>query len=143
MFCCPVVDHRLSGCSPKGNCQPASPRLFGPTQSCCCCCCCAFHCTGIYDPAFIAANQESRADNVIKGSRQQQVDTVRQQIRQFKADNGVDKVIVLWTANTERYSQVGPHWSCSPTPEWSAGPLVRCGTSTVRAACAIAAALVT
>jgi hypothetical protein len=61
---------------------------------------------GIYDPAFIAANQEERADNVIKGSRQQQVEVVRQQIRQFKQDNAVDKVIILWTANTERYAQV-------------------------------------
>jgi myo-inositol-1-phosphate synthase len=61
---------------------------------------------GIYDPAFIAANQEERADNVIKGSRQQQVETVRQQIRQFKQDSAVDKVIILWTANTERYAQV-------------------------------------
>jgi hypothetical protein len=30
---------------------------------------------GIYDPAFIAANQEARADNIIKGSKQQQVGT--------------------------------------------------------------------
>lgn len=28
---------------------------------------------GIYDPTFIAANQEARADNIIKGSKQQQV----------------------------------------------------------------------
>ncbi|KAF8064501.1 IPS2 [Scenedesmus sp. PABB004] len=61
---------------------------------------------GIYDPAFIAANQEARADNVIKGTRQQQLDTVRAQIRAFKADSGVDKVVILWTANTERYAQV-------------------------------------
>jgi myo-inositol-1-phosphate synthase len=62
---------------------------------------------GIYDPNFIAANQEERADNIIKGSRQQQMETVRQHIRQFKADSGVDKVVILWTANTERYAQVG------------------------------------
>ncbi|KAI8473857.1 MAG: hypothetical protein J3K34DRAFT_160297 [Monoraphidium minutum] len=61
---------------------------------------------GIYDPGFIAANQESRADNLIKGSRQEQMETVRSQIRQFKQDSGVDKVVVLWTANTERYSQL-------------------------------------
>lgn len=29
--------------------------------------------SGIYDPAFIAANQEARADNIIKGSKSQQV----------------------------------------------------------------------
>ncbi|EFN59428.1 hypothetical protein CHLNCDRAFT_55979 [Chlorella variabilis] len=61
---------------------------------------------GIYDPSFIAANQAERADNIIKGSKREQMETVRQQIRQFKADQGVDKVIVLWTANTERYSEV-------------------------------------
>ena len=47
---------------------------------------------GIYDPAFIAANQEARADNLIKGSRQEQVDAVRAQIREFKEANDVDKV---------------------------------------------------
>lgn len=61
---------------------------------------------GIYDPAFIAANQEARADNIIKGSKQQQVETIREHIRAFKQDNGVDKVVILWTANTERYAQV-------------------------------------
>jgi hypothetical protein len=61
---------------------------------------------GIYDPDFIAANQEERADNIIKGSKAEQVHTVRRQIREFKASNGVDKVVVLWTANTERYAQV-------------------------------------
>jgi hypothetical protein len=35
-----------------------------------------------------------------------QVDTIREHIRAFKRDNGVDKVVVLWTANTERYAQV-------------------------------------
>lgn len=73
---------------------------------------------GIYDPAFIAANQEARADNIIKGSKQQQVDTVREHIRAFKQDNGLDKVVVLWTANTERCAQVsiGPTRSfCLPS----------------------------
>ena len=34
------------------------------------------------------------------------METVRQHIRDFKAAQGVDRVIVLWTANTERYSEV-------------------------------------
>jgi myo-inositol-1-phosphate synthase len=62
---------------------------------------------GIYDPDFIAANQEERADNLIKGSKAEQVEAVRGHIRDFKARTGVDKVVVLWTANTERYAQVG------------------------------------
>ena len=61
---------------------------------------------GIYDPEFIAANQEARADHVIKGTKAEQVDTIRQHVREFKAANALDKVVVLWTANTERYSQV-------------------------------------
>lgn len=61
---------------------------------------------GIYDPSFIAANQSERANNVIKGSKMEQVETVRAHIRAFKEERKVDKVIVLWTANTERYSEV-------------------------------------
>uniref|UniRef100_J3N247 Inositol-3-phosphate synthase 1 n=1 Tax=Oryza brachyantha TaxID=4533 RepID=J3N247_ORYBR len=61
---------------------------------------------GIYNPDFIAANQGSRADNVIKGSKKEQVEQIKKDIREFKEKNKVDKVVVLWTANTERYSNV-------------------------------------
>lgn len=44
---------------------------------------------GIYDPAFIAANQAERADNLIKGSKQEQMETIRQHIRTFKQENQV------------------------------------------------------
>ncbi|TMW57279.1 hypothetical protein Poli38472_003204 [Pythium oligandrum] len=60
----------------------------------------------VYYPDFIAANQADRADNLLKGSKQENLDQIRQQIRDFKAANGVDKVIVLWSANTERYSDI-------------------------------------
>lgn len=50
--------------------------------------------------------QEERANNVIKGNKLEQVETVRRQIREFKQSSGVDEVIVLWTANTERFAQV-------------------------------------
>ena len=42
---------------------------------------------GIYDPEFIAANQDTRADNVIKGPRRAQLETIRQDIRSFKQQN--------------------------------------------------------
>lgn len=61
---------------------------------------------GIYDPNFIAANQADRANHVIKGSRKEQLEAVREQIRDFKARSGVERVVILWTANTERYAQV-------------------------------------
>lgn len=62
----------------------------------------------IYDPDFIAANQLDRADHLITGTRYEQLLRVREDIREFKKAKGVDKVIVLWTANTERFSDVKP-----------------------------------
>ncbi|KAJ1919422.1 Myo-inositol-1-phosphate synthase [Mycoemilia scoparia] len=60
----------------------------------------------IYYPDFIAANQEERADNVLPGSSQDHLDQIRSDIRSFKAQNQLDRVIVLWTANTERYADI-------------------------------------
>ncbi|KAI1097234.1 myo-inositol-1-phosphate synthase [Jackrogersella minutella] len=64
----------------------------------------------IYYPDFIAANQEDRADNLIAGSKAStaHVEKIRQDIRDFKQQNGLDKVIVQWTANTERYADIIP-----------------------------------
>ncbi|XP_045172571.2 inositol-3-phosphate synthase 1-A-like [Mercenaria mercenaria] len=62
----------------------------------------------VYFPDFIAANQAERADNVINGTKQELLTRIRQDIRDFKSTSGVDKVIVLWTANTERYSELIP-----------------------------------
>ena len=63
----------------------------------------------IYYPDYIAANQKDRADNVIPGNdKQVHLDTVRADMRRFKEENHLDKVIVLWTANTERYSEIIP-----------------------------------
>ncbi|XP_072338479.1 inositol-3-phosphate synthase 1-A-like isoform X1 [Scyliorhinus torazame] len=62
----------------------------------------------VYIPEFIAANQEDRADNLIQGSKKEQVEQIRKDIGDFKAKSGVGKVIVLWTANTERFCDVIP-----------------------------------
>lgn len=61
----------------------------------------------IYFKDFIAANQADRADNLIKTDcKKEQLEILRNDIREFKNDNGLDKVIVLWTANTERFSDL-------------------------------------
>jgi len=60
----------------------------------------------IYDPDFIASNQSTRADNVISGDKLAQLEHLRKDIREFKRANDLDKVIVLWTANTERFAEV-------------------------------------
>jgi len=62
----------------------------------------------IYYPDFIAANQKDRADNVIPGTKQDHLEKIRQDIRDFKKNNNVDKVVVLWSANTERFSAIVP-----------------------------------
>ncbi|MEQ2228151.1 Inositol-3-phosphate synthase 1-A [Ilyodon furcidens] len=62
----------------------------------------------IYIPEFIAANQESRADNVLTGTMAEQMVRIRADIRDFRQSSGVDKVIVLWTANTERFCDISP-----------------------------------
>ncbi|KAL7851128.1 hypothetical protein AOLI_G00214840 [Acnodon oligacanthus] len=62
----------------------------------------------IYIPEFIAANQEHRADHVLTGTKAEQVEQIRRDICDFKEKSDVDKVIVLWTANTERFCDVVP-----------------------------------
>ncbi len=47
-----------------------------------------------------------RADHVINGTKAEQVAEIRQNIRDFKKTNELDKIVVLWTANTERYASI-------------------------------------
>jgi len=64
----------------------------------------------IYYPDFIAANQGDRADNLLPGSKacNEHLEQLRKDIRDFKANNCLDSVIVLWTANTERFADLIP-----------------------------------
>lgn len=69
----------------------------------------------IYYPDFIALNQKERANNIINTSSDGEVTTnrkwedvekIRKDIQEFKKKNDLDSVIVLWTANTERFADV-------------------------------------
>lgn len=60
----------------------------------------------IYEPDFIAANQAERADNVLTGTKYEKMEEIRRHIRDFKSNNQLDKVIVLWSANTERFANL-------------------------------------
>lgn len=71
----------------------------------------------VYYPDFIAMNQKERADNVFNLDSNGEVNTkdkwadverIREDIKKFKKENNLDKVIVLWSANTERYSEIIP-----------------------------------
>ncbi|KAG1702404.1 Inositol-3-phosphate synthase 1-A [Nymphon striatum] len=59
----------------------------------------------IYYQDFIALNQKDRVDNVIKGRKWEQVEKIRADIQEFKYSKSLDTVIVLWTANTERFCE--------------------------------------
>jgi myo-inositol-1-phosphate synthase len=50
---------------------------------------------GIYDPDFIAANQGSRANNVIKGTKKEQVEQVIKGIRYTDMNATVKKVTFI------------------------------------------------
>lgn len=70
----------------------------------------------VYYPDFIALNQTDRANNCFnfdaktgkldESNKWQHVEKIRNDIKEFKSKNKLDKVIVLWTANTERFSSI-------------------------------------
>ncbi|GMT17023.1 hypothetical protein PFISCL1PPCAC_8320, partial [Pristionchus fissidentatus] len=61
----------------------------------------------IYYPDFIASNQSDRANNLIPGSsKSAHLTRLREDIREFKQKHDLETVIVLWTANTERFTEV-------------------------------------
>ena len=60
-------------------------------------------------PTFVAANQDARADNLVPGDdKGAHLAGVRADIAAFKAAHNLDSVVVLWSANTERFSSVLP-----------------------------------
>lgn len=62
----------------------------------------------LFDLNFVAENQDSRADNILdqKLTKWQQVEKIMADIADFKQSKQLDKVIVLWTANTERFTEL-------------------------------------
>lgn len=62
---------------------------------------------GIYYPEFIASNQSDRSDNILSSeNKAEHLEIVRKNIRDFKSKFNLDKVIILWTANTEKMCQL-------------------------------------
>lgn len=55
----------------------------------------------VFNPKYVASNQEDRVDNVFCGTNMECVEKIRKDIRDFKSK--VDSVVVLWTANTEEF----------------------------------------
>ena len=66
----------------------------------------------IYNPDFIAKNQNSRADNIFQYlSLHLTIKHLVNDITEFKLQNNLDKVIILWTASTERFNK--GNWTTS------------------------------
>ena len=58
----------------------------------------------IFNPDFVASNQTERADNILSMSTlQEQLSHIKSDIITFKSLHNLEKVIVLWTASTERF----------------------------------------
>jgi myo-inositol-1-phosphate synthase len=58
-----------------------------------------------FDPDFIAKNQRSRADNLIASKiKADHLRSLREDIVRFKQNNNLQFTVVVWTANSERYS---------------------------------------
>ncbi|CAL8109333.1 unnamed protein product [Orchesella dallaii] len=55
---------------------------------------------------FVAANQADRVNNVLTGSKFEQMEQIRADICDFKKEKNLDKVIILWVGNTERFSEI-------------------------------------
>lgn len=55
----------------------------------------------VFNPGYIASNQSDRVDNIFQGTNLECVNKLRADIQNFSKT--VDKVIVLWTANTEKF----------------------------------------
>lgn len=63
--------------------------------------------TNYYNEYIIFLLQANRVDNVIVcNTRKEALEKLRDDIRDFKNKSNVDKVIVLWTANTERLCDI-------------------------------------
>jgi len=60
-----------------------------------------------FTPQFIASNQADRATNILTGTNQEVIQTLRRDIQEFKKT--VEQVIVLWTANTEETVEMIPN----------------------------------
>ena len=57
----------------------------------------------VLNPAYVAPGQLERANNIKKGNNKELIVQVREDIAGFKKAHGLDKVVVMWTANTEKY----------------------------------------
>ena len=61
----------------------------------------------VYYSDFIASNQKQRANNILDPtSKLKNLEQIKSDIQEFKKKNNLEKVVVVWTASTERFSEV-------------------------------------
>ena len=59
--------------------------------------------TAAFCVPYVAPAQLERANNIKKGTNKELVAQLREDISNFKKKNKLDKILVLWTSNTEKY----------------------------------------
>jgi myo-inositol-1-phosphate synthase len=59
--------------------------------------------SAVFNLEYVASNQEDRADNVKKGTNKEVIAQLMEDIKTFREKSKVEKIVVLWTANTEKY----------------------------------------
>ena len=57
-----------------------------------------------YFPEWMPNPLPERADNLLQGTKQEILEEIRRNIRDFKTSKELEKVIVVWSANTEKNS---------------------------------------
>ena len=60
----------------------------------------------VFYPDFYAENQQSRVNHCLSGTKFEHLTEIRKNIKDFKSKHQLDKVVVLWTASTERFSKI-------------------------------------
>lgn len=55
-----------------------------------------------FDPAFVT-RLAGKGDNLKQGTRTELISQLQTDIRRFKAENGCERVVVLWAASTEKF----------------------------------------
>ncbi|MBP3229005.1 MAG: inositol-3-phosphate synthase [Bacteroidaceae bacterium] len=60
-----------------------------------------------FDPAFVT-RLAGQGGNLKSGTRSEFVEQLRADMRRFKADNGCDRLVVIWAASTEKFIDYQP-----------------------------------
>ncbi len=62
--------------------------------------------TAVFDPTFVRRLDGTHVKPIT--SKREQVEALRQDIRDFRVDHGCDRLVMIWCGSTEVYIDIGP-----------------------------------